>query len=310
MVNLAFHAFESRVYDENHKNMRDSLPQQFDLLSSDLLARGGQIPDELTALDVGCGTGLSSELLLQTELGKRVSSIDLVDTSPEMLNQCAERASTWGIEYRLLEGTIERLTGSRYDLVLACSVLHHIPDLVSLTARIRELQRDAGIFLHIQDPNGDYLRDAELVRRADEVNNATMEKVPFWVRRLLPSRVAGRIRRELTGTQPKGYIDLVNERLLSARVILEPMTASEIWSVTDIHEDGLPFSAGGGVSVKKLKDGLVDYDLISCRSYAFFGRLWSDLPATFKTREENLIGQKALNGRYVGCVWQRNMQRP
>lgn len=310
MVNLAFHAFESRVYDESHQDMSKSLPRQMELLSSDLLTRGAKIPDSLTALDIGCGTGLGSELLLQTELGKKVSSIDLVDTSPEMLDKCASRASAWSVDHRLIEGTIETLTSGNYDLVLTCSVLHHIPDLSRLTARIRNLQHQAGIFLHLQDPNGDYLRDSELLGRTEEVTHATQERIPFWVRRLSPMRVAARLRREFAGTQPKPYIDLVNERLLSTGVILRPMTAEEIWSVTDIHEDGLPYSVGEGISVEQLGDGLVDYNLVSFRSYGFFGRLWSELPPAFKAREENLIAENALNGRYLGCVWQRSASQP
>jgi 2-polyprenyl-3-methyl-5-hydroxy-6-metoxy-1,4-benzoquinol methylase len=303
-VNVTFHAFESQVYDENHQDMRLSLPRQFELLCDDVLARGPEPGAGLNILDVGCGTGLGSELLLKTSLGQKVGRIDLLDTSPEMLAKCAERASTWGLEYRVLEGTVEAVASGCYDLVLACSVLHHIPDLDGFSVSIRRLQRQGGIFLHLQDPNGDYFEDRELANRVGEIDVATRKRVPSWVRRMSPLRVASRIRREITRTQPKGYIQLVNERLLGEGVILEPMTAEEIWSVTDIHVDGLPFSLGKGVSVTAMKARLVDHDLIASRSYGFFGQLWSELPPRFKAREEELIDQKKLNGRYIGCVWQ------
>ena len=62
---------------------------------------------------------------------------------------------------------------------------------------------------------------------------------------------------------------------------------------------------GAGISVDKMMSWMPDYDLISTRSYAFFGRLWSDLPPHFRKLEEELAAQKVLNGLHVGAAWKQ-----
>ncbi len=63
-VNLTFHRFESGVYDQIHDAMWKSLPAQFEVPSQDVI-RATLGHAELRLLDIGCGTGLSSDLLLQ-----------------------------------------------------------------------------------------------------------------------------------------------------------------------------------------------------------------------------------------------------
>src|SRR5450631_1377150 len=94
-VNLAFHRAESQVYDEIHRCMWESLPRQMDLLVLDSIAAGAAPGFDLSALDIGCGTGLASELLLRTELGRVITEFDLLDTSAEMLERIKSRASGW-----------------------------------------------------------------------------------------------------------------------------------------------------------------------------------------------------------------------
>jgi hypothetical protein len=65
-VNIHFHAAESNMYDEIHRDMWQSLPRQFTLQTNDCLP----YPKEsLRVLDIGSGTGISTELFLRTALG-------------------------------------------------------------------------------------------------------------------------------------------------------------------------------------------------------------------------------------------------
>jgi hypothetical protein len=76
------------------------------------------------------------------------------------------------------------------------------------------------------------------------------------------------------------------------------LSVTEIYSITDIH-----VADGAGISIEIMACWMPNYELISRRSYAFFGKLWSDLPPQFKKREEGLAKQKAWNGLHVGAAW-------
>jgi 2-polyprenyl-3-methyl-5-hydroxy-6-metoxy-1,4-benzoquinol methylase len=301
IVNVTFHRFESRHYDTVHREMWDVLPAQFELLTNDLLDR--PLPESLDLLDIGCGTGLSSELLLATPLGKKIAQLDLIDTSAEMLAKCRERAARWPALCRFVEGTVEQAPGARYDLILTCSVLHHIPDLRGFLRNVRALQAPGGFFIHLQDPNGDCLADPDLLRRSDALRR-TRKKSVSPLRPAL--RIASRIRRAITGArsnQPKNYLAEVNDALLAEGVIKIALTDEEIWSVTDIHESNLPYSTGSGISIRSLREMMPDYELVSARSYSFFGRMMNELPGSMKKEELRLIRERAMNGSKLAAAW-------
>jgi len=87
-----------------------------------------------------------------------------------MLGRCGERESIRRVSHRLIRGTLDALPSKpAYDLILACSVLHHIPALPEFLAQLARLQSDRGAFLHLQDPNGDYLHDFELLKRMNRL---------------------------------------------------------------------------------------------------------------------------------------------
>ena len=299
-VNLAFHKSESSVYDSIHRDMWASLPQQFDLLVSDYLASGEELGNHLTVLDVGCGTGLASELLLNTKIGGRIAEIDLLDTSPEMLERARGRASAWDVKTTAICGGIKSIAhgGRRYDLIVTCSVLHHIPDLSDFLKDIRHLQASQGIFMHLQDPNGDYLEDALLHHRTEELKDYERPLIPKRLRRLAPQNVIRRIRRKFANSPDQDYISRVNRELIESGLTREPMTAHDIWAVTDIHVHD-----GEGISIKAASGLLRNYRMISARSYAFFGKMVSELPAGFKEREQQLIEARALNGLEIAGLW-------
>ena len=116
----------------------------------------------------------------------------------------------------------------------------------------------------------------------------------------MPHRVLLWMFRELTGRRKLNYLAKVNPALLSARIIRSPMSPTEIWTVTDIHVHD-----NKGISIRELSGFLSDYDLIAARSYAFFGKLHSELPAECQEEEERLTRQCAPNGFYVCAAWRK-----
>lgn len=221
-INLKFHEFESEIHDREHEDMWRSLPEQFRLLANDAASvlpdagRGG-----LHLLDVGCGTGLATDCLLRTELGKRVGAIDLLDTSPSMLRRAAARSALWG------RPTLDSLPSNRkYELIITCSVLHHVPDLAGFLREVLLHQKPGGVFIHLQDPNADVLNDPELQQRIAQFQK---RKLPESIARFSPRRIAGRIYRELTGKQRNDYLARTNRSLLESGIVKTPLTIAEIF---------------------------------------------------------------------------------
>ncbi len=295
-VNIAFHDVEAVHYDAIHADMWKSLSEQIDLLVKD-------IPESdrsnLKLLDIGCGTGLSTQLLLDTEIGDKISQITLLDTSKEMLTRAAERSKKWNAEVITFNNEVSALEG-KFDVIIVCSVLHHIPDLKSFLNKINSLQDPGAIFIHLQDPNGDFMHDAQYLSNVDEFESKThrseKKKSALQPIKDLINRFAGR----------KTYIDLVNDALLGKKAISRRMTAEEIWSVTDIHVENLPYSIGAGISLKLLESELSNYKLLKARSYGFFGPLKSELPLEYQAREQKMIDAGEMNGRHVSAVWAKS----
>lgn len=294
-VNVTFHEFESEVYDREHADMWLSLPREFDRLARDCAAEIAQ-HGRLNLLDIGCGTGLATDCLLKSPLGNRIENIDLLDTSRGMLRQATKRAQRWNRPFRIYEGLVDVLPKrERYSLIVSSSVLHHVPDLRAFLHTVRSLQGDGGIYIHLQDPNGDYANDAEFKQRVAQV---ARRRYLLDVKQRFSRRVASRICRGLVRTQDGGYCAKTNRELLNAGIIATPLSVAEIYSITDIHVQD-----GTGVSLRQMKEWMPTYALVSTRSYAFFGMLWSNLPSSLKREENRLSDNRALNGAHVGAAW-------
>jgi hypothetical protein len=156
------------------------------------------------------------------------------------------------------------------------------------------LQADYGVFLHVQDPNGDFLDDPELQRRKDRLSRRAL---PEWASRFTPRRIVGRLCREVTGKQGKDYLSQTNRVLLEKGVIATPLSIPEIFAITDIHVHLR------GISIARMKSWMPDYECVSQRSYGFFGELWDSLPGSLRREEENLIARHAPNGSFIGAAW-------
>lgn len=296
-VNVTFHRFESEVYDEGHRDMWESLPRQVELLASSCLKDG--VPERIRMLDIGCGTGLATDCLLRSALGPRIQQIDLLDTSTAMLVRAGKRREQWNRPGDAIEGIVEDLpAGKTYDLIITCSVLHHVPDLPSFLRAVAGLQRDlpGALFLHLQDPNGDFPDDPKQVERFAEYNSIHL---PEPLSRFKPGRILARLKRELTGEQGQDYISKTNRELIQEGVVSKPLTVDEIFSITDIHV------RDGGISIERMKPWLPDYQLVTHRSYGFFGVLRSTLPPDLQRREDQYIEAGEKNGGHVAAAWRR-----
>jgi 2-polyprenyl-3-methyl-5-hydroxy-6-metoxy-1,4-benzoquinol methylase len=298
-VNTVFHDMEARWYDQLHQSMWDSLPRQMQALAGDVLKCENLPNRELTLLDIGCGTGLATELLLGTELGHRISTICGVDTSPEMLRRYQKRAQRWRVRRAVFTSDLGQLAAPQdYDLIVTCSVLHHIPDLAAFLRHTTRLLRAGGFFLHLQDPNGDYLNDPELRER--ELDLKSREgSAPRHRRTSLVTRAVSRAWHGFRVNPVADYTRQTNKALMRKGILKTPLSALDLWTITDVH-----IYNNRGISIRSMAaDYLSGYNLVRSRSYAFFGKLWSELTDDFRLKEDELQKQFAPNGRNISAVW-------
>ncbi len=295
-VKIAFFESSAESYEEVSQNFALSLPEQFQRLASDYLSQYAPASNKMTALDVGCGAGLSSEILLQTRFGAFVRQVDLLDPSQQMLDVCGARESLRAIRHRPIRGTIQDLPArSHYDLILAGCVLQHIPELPEFLYQVSLRQRPGGIFLHVQDPNADYLDDFERLERVARLARRLRVQPSTLLKRLSAARPWHR--------KGETYVDRVNRELLRQNIIATKMADAEIRIVVD-----LPAHDGRGVSIRRMREFLPDYTLVSCRSYAFFGELISDLPPAYRRLEQALAAQHAMNGSQIAAIWMKTLR--
>jgi len=299
-VNVIFHDIESKDYDALHEEMWDSLGVQYELLSADIApfftGRSG-----LKLLDIGCGTGLATDMLLKTAAGSKITEISLLDTSANMLELARKRAASWGKKINAIEGTVDKAAGG-YDIILISSVLHHIPDLAGFLGHVMRLQNNNGVLITIQDPVSVLSLTEPYHQRVKEYQQYAA-KDPRRNRKPLGERIANKVKRVLNIPT---YIDKVNNQLLKENVVREALTETEIWSVTDIHIEGLPYSIGKGIEKDNLEKNLPLYSLAGYRTYGYYGMLMSNLDKQYQQAEKGLASENDQNGRYFCSAWIKN----
>lgn len=299
-INIVFHDFEASHYDAMHTDMWGSLQEQINLLIDDLFAYKSIESKTLSLLDIGCGTGLSSQILLNSKVGQNISQVTLLDTSPNMLKFAEQKAKTWGKKYKTINAYLADVN-EKFDVIIISSVLHHIPDLNAFLKQVDEALNPNGVLIHIQDPNGDFINSISYLERKNEYEKQ-LDNLPKKKKltHFIPKSVLKFIKRLMNR---KDYIDLINDQLLAEKTIKRRMTADEIWSVTDIHVETNADTVNKGISLKFLQSQLQNFELIKMRSYGFYGFLKSDLIQSYQEKETQFIAENQLDGRNISCIW-------
>lgn len=111
-----------------------------------IITKGGQLGPGVYALEIGCGTGLFTEMFAKT--GANLIAIDI---SPDLLNK-AQARNLPPDKVLFMEKRIEDydIDGS-FDAVIGSSVLHHL-DIETALIKIYSLLRPGG-FMCFTEPN-------------------------------------------------------------------------------------------------------------------------------------------------------------
>lgn len=172
--------------------------------SADLLRRV-PLPEPGSCIDIGCGPGNSTELVVRRYPAARVSGID---TSPDMLARARERLPA--VQFEQADILTWR-PNERYDLIFANAVLQWLPDHPTLLTRLVSVLNEGGC-LAVQMPNN-----------LNEPFHRLMEKVASegpWA----PKLVAASAAREEIGSFESYYACLQ-----------QAGCSVDIWQTTYVH---------------------------------------------------------------------------
>jgi ubiquinone/menaquinone biosynthesis C-methylase UbiE len=109
-----------------------------------LLAMGGRMAGG-TALEIGCGRGVGTELILELCGADRVDAFDL---DPHMVELAKTRVAQFGDRARLAVGDAEHIAAAdnTYDAVFDFGIIHHIPVWRNAVAEVHRVLKPGARF--------------------------------------------------------------------------------------------------------------------------------------------------------------------
>ncbi|MGW5721447.1 class I SAM-dependent methyltransferase [Amycolatopsis sp. NPDC003865] len=114
-----------------------------------LLRFGGRLIPGARALEIGCGSGYGTRLVLE-RFG--AGSVDAVDLDPAMIERAGRRLARYGDRVRLVQGSATDLRAALdaedggYDAVFDFGIVHHIPDWRAAIAEVARVLTPGGRF--------------------------------------------------------------------------------------------------------------------------------------------------------------------
>ena len=109
-----------------------------------LLKMGGAVAGA-RVLEVGCGRGVGTEIILD-EFG--AEHVDAFDFDPDMVRRAQKRLASRGDRVRVWQGDVTAIEAEddTYDAVFDFAIIHHVPRWRDALAEIRRVLKPGGRF--------------------------------------------------------------------------------------------------------------------------------------------------------------------
>jgi 2-polyprenyl-3-methyl-5-hydroxy-6-metoxy-1,4-benzoquinol methylase len=134
--------------------------------------------DGMDVLDIGCGTGLVSNLFAKYRPNSQFTSIDFSD-SIDYASNFAKENNINNVKW-VKKDFLEFKTVKRYDVIICCGVLHHIPEYERALTKMKELLKPGGkLILAIYNKYGKILKRIVNIKYHNDVLYQDQELNPF-----------------------------------------------------------------------------------------------------------------------------------
>ncbi|MGD0228371.1 MAG: class I SAM-dependent methyltransferase [Terriglobia bacterium] len=263
----------------------------------------------LRVLDLGCGTGFASSTVLQRGAG-RIGELVCADISPHMLAVCRSKlGSTPGVRFHL--GGVESLGGEfgEFDLIITCSVLHHISDVPSFLRGLVQLMPSGGFYMMLHEPSARFYRNQACYEFYTRYRNSERSRRVLQI--LNPNAYVGKVRRLLAGKRRFNIEAETIRLLLQRQVIHSPLSLREVRQLVDIHvppiHDGSFILGREGFDLGDLRSTyLSGLSLVEDCSYGFLGTVYEgSAPWHWRRRARRLSLRYPSDGAQFGALWRR-----
>lgn len=109
-----------------------------------LLGMGGPLAGG-SALEIGCGRGVGTALILE-RFG--AASVDAFDLDPRMVAEARRRLAPLGSRVRLWVGDVSAISvpDAAYEAVFDFGIIHHVPDWRRAVSEVHRVLKPGGLF--------------------------------------------------------------------------------------------------------------------------------------------------------------------
>lgn len=133
--------------------------------------------DDIEVLDVGCGTGLVSNLFAM-KYNSNFTSIDFsdsIDYAKDFADKNEIKNVTW-----VKDDFLNFSTDKKFDVIVCCGVLHHIPEHERALTKMKSMLKEDGILiLAVYNRYGKILKRYFKIKYYNDVLYQDQENNPF-----------------------------------------------------------------------------------------------------------------------------------
>lgn len=132
-----------------------------------------QLPNDIRILDIGCGDGTISKMILENKKNVSIEGIDVF------------ARETCAIPFKMFDGKTIPFANNEYDATMFVDVLHHTTNIKELLA---EAARVSGQYIILKDHHYNNALDFGILRFMDWIGNAphgvkviyNFKNLDFW----------------------------------------------------------------------------------------------------------------------------------